>query len=166
MPSQQIKPIPCVSLRCGKPWDSGSHQRDLWGSRCAYVLCPDLWVCSRIQPPTISPEQQLMLGLASANRNAISPQGKFHYSPRCDFHSWYKLDSHNPFQGMGKCSSLPLHNTVHLEAVMLPDTAYHTDCSHTAHHMNLCLICILREKSKQHSVQSEMKAEPILTNRR
>lgn len=48
-------------------------------------------------PPIISPEQQLMLGLASGNRNTTSPQGKFHYSPCCDFLSWYR-ETHTPLR--------------------------------------------------------------------
>lgn len=52
--------------------------------------------------PTTSPEQQLTLGLASGNRNAASPEGKCHYSPRCDFLSWYRETHTPPHESLGE----------------------------------------------------------------
>lgn len=83
-------------------------------------------------------------------------------------HSTAEMPKSCPAQiAQGKCPNPALHSTVRVRTAVLAVPAPHTAqarlIQHT-HHINSGLICILPEKSKQHSVQSEVRAEPILTH--
>lgn len=80
----------------------------------------------------------------------------------------YRENAHLlPCRVQGKCPDPALPSTVHVRTAMLAAPAPHSAQTHLTqhtHHINSGLVCLLPEKSKQHRVQSEMKAEPIPTN--
>lgn len=112
------------------------------------------------QPLTISPEQQLMLGLASGNKTTTSVQGKFQNSLHCVFLSWYR-ETHTPNlqESQEKYRSLAPHHIVHGETAMLADTAYCRLFSHsTPHNLVPYLYFAQKEQATLNSIRNESRS--------